>query len=156
MAFLTRFAVLLLGCVAAGVNGMQEPGLQFEKRAGSMPVLKLDYGSFMATDYNTDADIYTFKNVRFGQPPLGNLRWAKPVRPKYNATVSDGSYGPYCVQAQPRGLNLLGNLDELGTLAGDINGLVTGVVPLLSGGKRERSLVDFFSNAKQAKKTVCS
>lgn len=43
--------------------------------------------------------IYTFKNIRFAQAPVGDLRWAKPAAPLFNATLSDGSYGPQCIQA---------------------------------------------------------
>lgn len=62
---------------------------------------------------------YTFKNIRFGAPPVGNLRWAKPATPEYNATLQDGSYGPTCIQGAPNGLNLLGagNESPIGTAA---------------------------------------
>lgn len=43
--------------------------------------------------------IYTFKNIRFAAPPVGNLRWAKPAPPAQEKTVQDGSYGPICLQA---------------------------------------------------------
>ncbi|KAL8784797.1 MAG: hypothetical protein Q9195_008896 [Heterodermia aff. obscurata] len=52
--------------------------------------------------------IYLFKNIRFAAPPVGNLRWAKPAQPAKETTVQDGSYGPICVQAPLKGLQLTG------------------------------------------------
>lgn len=52
--------------------------------------------------------IYTFKNIRFAAPPLGDLRWAKPAPPETETETQDGSYGPICIQAPIRGLPLTG------------------------------------------------
>ena len=52
--------------------------------------------------------IYTFKNIRFGAPPVGDLRWAKPAAPETTAGVQDGSYGPICIQAPLKGPQLTG------------------------------------------------
>jgi carboxylesterase type B len=38
-----------------------------------------------------------FKNIRFGVPPVGPLRWQKPQFPKEPNTNS--SYGPACIQS---------------------------------------------------------
>lgn len=51
---------------------------------------------------------YIFKNIRYAAPPVGNLRWAKPVPPSPNSTLQDGSYGPKCIQSAPNGVNLVG------------------------------------------------
>ncbi|KAF1989966.1 alpha/beta-hydrolase [Aulographum hederae CBS 113979] len=64
-----------------------------------MPVLKFTTGMYKATVYDKAADVYCFKNIRFGRNPVGDLRFAKPAKPEYNATVSDGSYGPECIQS---------------------------------------------------------
>lgn len=39
---------------------------------------------------------------------MGDLRWAKPAPPLKNSTLQDGSYGPFCPQAAPKGFNVLG------------------------------------------------
>ncbi len=52
---------------------------------------------------------YTFKNIRFAAPPVGDLRWAKPAPPQVNKTIQDGSYGPKCVQTAILGLNFMGS-----------------------------------------------
>ena len=57
---------------------------------------------------NIPPKIYTFKNIRFGAPPVGDLRWAKPAAPAKETTVQDGSYGPVCVQAPIKGPQLTG------------------------------------------------
>ena len=49
---------------------------------------------------------YNFSNVRYGAPPLGNLRFAAPVPPTGNGAVfNDGSQGVTCVQAVPAWTN---------------------------------------------------
>jgi carboxylesterase type B len=49
---------------------------------------------------NICVKIYTFQNIRFGAPAVGDLRWAPPATPQFNGTISDGSYGPKCIQAK--------------------------------------------------------
>lgn len=44
---------------------------------------------------------YTFKNIRFAAPPVGNLRWAKPAPPLTETKVQDGTVGNQCMQATP-------------------------------------------------------
>jgi hypothetical protein len=43
--------------------------------------------------------VYVFKNIRYASPPVGPLRFAKPIKPTLNRTLSDGSYGPQCIQS---------------------------------------------------------
>jgi carboxylesterase type B len=53
--------------------------------------------------------VYNFSNIRYGQPPVGNLRFAAPVAPTgRNTTVKNGSVGAICPQAAPLWL-LVGN-----------------------------------------------
>ena len=52
--------------------------------------------------------IYTFKNIRFAAPPVGDLRWAKPAAPETETGIQDGSYGPICIQAPLKGPQLTG------------------------------------------------
>jgi carboxylesterase type B len=46
---------------------------------------------------------YNFTNIRYGAPPIGELRFNKPQPPENNrsAGVQDGSYGYSCYQASP-------------------------------------------------------
>lgn len=45
--------------------------------------------------------ILTFSNIRYGQPPVGNLRWAPPVPPKSEPKVQRGEVERICFQSQP-------------------------------------------------------
>ncbi|KAL8746200.1 MAG: hypothetical protein Q9190_001754 [Brigantiaea leucoxantha] len=91
-------------CIAAPAN----LGLKFDKRADGLPTLTLPYATYRAARYNPNGDIYVFKNIRFGAPPVGNLRFAKPAPPGRETAVQDGSYGPICVQAPIKGPKLSG------------------------------------------------
>jgi hypothetical protein len=63
--------------------------------------LNLSYGTYEGT-LDTDNDIVAFYNVRFALPPLGNLRWRKPVPPTgKKGKVHDGSEGGTCFNAYP-------------------------------------------------------
>jgi carboxylesterase type B len=48
------------------------------------------------------AQLYNFSNIRYAQPPTGNLRFAAPVPPTgRNPVVQRGAEGRVCPQAQP-------------------------------------------------------
>ncbi|KAL2827396.1 carboxylesterase family protein [Aspergillus cavernicola] len=64
-----------------------------------LPLLELPYGTWRAHHYNDQADVYTFRNIRYAAPPLGELRWAEPSPPKFFPDVQDGSYGHNCIPA---------------------------------------------------------
>lgn len=51
LALLSLLAVI---CRAAPAN----LGLSFDKRAGSMPTLKLPYATYQAASYNSDGDVW--------------------------------------------------------------------------------------------------
>ncbi|GME65394.1 Major intrinsic protein [Neofusicoccum parvum] len=65
---------------------------------GGLPILNLPYARIQAKTYDQENDIYIFKNIPFAAPPTGENRFAKPQPPLQNDTLSDGSYGPNCVQ----------------------------------------------------------
>ena len=43
---------------------------------------------------------FAFLNVRYGQPPVGNLRWAPPVPPEFEPEVQQGEVDRICFQSQ--------------------------------------------------------
>lgn len=74
----------------------------------ALPVVDLGYERHRAIELNTTGDYYNFTNIRFGQPPVGDLRWAAPKPPasRQNQSASlpivDGSaQGGNCPQAFP-------------------------------------------------------
>ncbi|KAI1263585.1 carboxylesterase family protein [Xylariaceae sp. FL1019] len=50
-------------------------------RAVDLPVVDLGYERHQAISYNETGGYYNFTNIRYGQAPIGDLRWAKPVAP---------------------------------------------------------------------------
>ncbi|KAK0640224.1 Secreted lipase [Lasiodiplodia hormozganensis] len=134
---------LLATAVCAAPAGPQL-GVKFSKRQNELPTLTLPYGTWRASEYNADADVYVFKNIRFAAAPIGNLRWRKPQPPANNDTIQDGSYGPICVQAPIEGLNLLGPGNN-SPIGGAINQFLAGIpVPIFEGGSEDCLFLDLF------------
>ncbi|KAJ9151183.1 Alpha/beta-hydrolase [Pleurostoma richardsiae] len=97
------------------------------------------------------SDIYTFKNIRYAAPPVGDLRWAKPASPVSNATLQDGSYGHSCVQSAIKGLNLVGSGNG-SPIGAAINQFLGGIpVPLFSGGNEDCLFLDVYVPGKAIK-----
>jgi len=51
---------------------------------------------------------YTFQNIRFGQAPVGDLRFARSVTPAPISNpdeIQDNTYGPSCIAINPTDLN---------------------------------------------------
>jgi carboxylesterase type B len=45
---------------------------------------------------------FNFSNIRYGEAPVGNLRFAAPIAPQNkNETINDGQQGVICPQAVP-------------------------------------------------------
>ena len=145
------FLLIILSSVILGFATSVETalGVKFDKRGGALPTLALPYGTFQAADYNSEADIYTFKNIRFAAPPIGSLRWAPPASPVRNDTLQDGSYGPSCVQSFPKkGLNLLGPGAEF-PVGGAINQFLGGIpASVLNGGDEDCLFLDLMVPGK--------
>ncbi|KAI0169237.1 alpha/beta-hydrolase [Hypoxylon sp. FL1284] len=118
------------------------PGGEKVESRDSLPVIDLPYASYRAAKYNSESDIYTFKNIRFAAPPVGDLRWAKPAPPLNESGVQDGSVGHSCVQAAPNGLNLLGTGNQ-SPVGGAINQFLGGIpLPVFSGGSEDCLFLD--------------
>ncbi|KAL4885488.1 Alpha/Beta hydrolase protein [Aspergillus karnatakaensis] len=92
----TLFAFLLSTFASDSVSA--KIGLSFES-GRDLPLLKLPYGTWRAHSYNDEADVYTFRNIRYAAPPIGKLRWAKPAPPSHAPGIQDGSYGHNCIPA---------------------------------------------------------
>jgi hypothetical protein len=55
-----------------------------------------------ALSYNTTTDVYKFLNIRYGQPPVVNLRFRAPLPPLVDRTViQNGSVVRTCPQGVP-------------------------------------------------------
>ena len=58
--------------------------------------------SFELTGVKSSTGIYNFSNIRYAQPPVGDLRFAAPVPPKGRSTkVNKGTVGTTCPQSDP-------------------------------------------------------
>ncbi|BCS21121.1 uncharacterized protein APUU_21553A [Aspergillus puulaauensis] len=64
-----------------------------------LPLLNLPYGTWRAHHYDHDVDVYTFRNIRYAAPPVGDLRWSKPTPPEFIPGIQNGSYGHNCIPA---------------------------------------------------------
>ncbi|SCO42181.1 related to carboxylesterase type B [Fusarium fujikuroi] len=68
--------------------------------ASEGPVVDLGYAVYQGSLQEGSSVLYNFSNIRFGEPPIGDLRFAKPVAPKgRNVTVDKGEVGRICPQA---------------------------------------------------------
>ncbi|KAL2818016.1 Alpha/Beta hydrolase protein [Aspergillus granulosus] len=95
MQIIKSLSILL---AASFVTASGDVGLTFPLRHRDvLPVLKLPYGKWRAYSYNSEADVYTFRNIRYAAPPIGDLRWATPAPPEFVAGIQDGSYGHNCI-----------------------------------------------------------
>ena len=57
-------------------------------------------------DSQQSGNYYNFSNIRYGAPPVGNLRFSAPTAPTANRPVfNDGSKAVTCIQAVPAWTN---------------------------------------------------
>ncbi|OAG39653.1 hypothetical protein AYO21_06121 [Fonsecaea monophora] len=72
-----------------------------------LPTVDLGYEIHRAISLDATGQFYNFSNIRFAQPPVGDLRWAAPEPPTgRNLVVQNGSIGRICPQANPTWLTL--------------------------------------------------
>ncbi|KAK5076791.1 hypothetical protein LTR64_005729 [Lithohypha guttulata] len=85
----------------------------------SLPQVDLGYEIHQAISFNNRSNTYNFNNIRFAQPPVGDLRFAAPVAPTgRNPVVQNGSFSPICPQALP-GWSPVGNAFAAAFAAGN-------------------------------------
>lgn len=83
---LTRlgFGLLILGACTRSVHDAQP----------DLPIINLGYVRQRATSYEPATDTFIFKNARYAQAPLGDLRFRLPQPPTPETGVTDGAkYG---------------------------------------------------------------
>ncbi|KAK4190954.1 putative esterase and lipase [Podospora australis] len=147
MALINTLLCFLLWLAPLVLSSPLKPGINFQLPS-SLPILTLPYSSYRASSYRPANDLYVFRNIRFAQPPVGNLRWAKPLPPLVNTTLQDGSYGPKCIQSAPHGVNFAGpgNNSPVGAA---FNQFVGGIpLPLFSGGSEDCLFLDVYVPGK--------
>lgn len=71
--------------------------------AQALPTVDLGYAIHRPTLNSSGQFPYlNFSNIRFAQPPVGDLRFSAPLPPKgRNRTINDGQHGAICPQASP-------------------------------------------------------
>ncbi|SMQ53749.1 unnamed protein product [Zymoseptoria tritici ST99CH_3D1] len=70
--------------------------------ADALPTVDLGYEIHQASVFNETLQTYNFTNIRYAQPPTGNLRFAKPQSPVgRNPIVQNGTQPVVCPQAGP-------------------------------------------------------
>ncbi|PGH11199.1 hypothetical protein AJ79_05041 [Helicocarpus griseus UAMH5409] len=69
---------------------------------GDLPKVDLGYEIHQAMTFDPATETYKFSNIRFAQPPIGDLRFAAPVPPEgISDQVNRGEVGAVCPQAVP-------------------------------------------------------
>ncbi|KAL8951891.1 MAG: hypothetical protein Q9222_002166 [Ikaeria aurantiellina] len=68
----------------------------------ALPIVDLGYSLHQASSFNTSGRTYNFSNIRYAEPPIGNLRFRAPIPPQTaNRSVDNGLIGRVCPQAAP-------------------------------------------------------
>jgi carboxylesterase type B len=108
----------------------------------------------------TIVKIYVFKNIRFGAPATGPLRWAKPAPPATESTVQLGLKGPSCLSGITSSLMAMGDGFSgggkggkgKGGLGGMLGGAdVSGLMNKMTGASEDCLFLDVYVPAKALK-----
>lgn len=83
---------VVLGCVT---NAVTSPIV--------LPIVDLGYAIHQASlNKASGSQYYNFSNIRFGNPPVGNLRFTAPTLPTtIDRDLNLGQHGAICPQASP-------------------------------------------------------
>ncbi|MCJ1367175.1 hypothetical protein MMC16_006307 [Acarospora aff. strigata] len=92
----------MLGNAFKAVAGLAIASFAVARSSEPLPTVNLGYEVHQAALFNSTGGFYNFSNIRYAEPPVGNLRFRAPVAPKGNSsTVQNGSKGAVCPQAFP-------------------------------------------------------
>ncbi|RKF74924.1 Carboxylesterase patB [Golovinomyces cichoracearum] len=80
--------------------------LTTSNRAQLNPIIDLQY-SLHQGNLDESGKYYSFTNIRYAAAPVGKLRFAAPVAPVVNRTLSDGQQDTICAQATPLWGNIM-------------------------------------------------
>ncbi|KAK4936512.1 hypothetical protein LTR10_022619 [Elasticomyces elasticus] len=84
-------------------------------------MVDLGYEVHQAISFNETGQLYSFSNIRFAQPPIGDLRFAAPVPPTGRDPVAqNGSVGRICPQAVPNWSPIASELEAY-IIAGNVS-----------------------------------
>ncbi len=64
-----------------------------------LPTVDMGHTVHQAAAFDINGQYYNFSNIRYAEPPVGNLRFAAPVTPKPDRTVQRGEVARICPQA---------------------------------------------------------
>ena len=68
----------------------------------NLPVVDLGYERQRATSFNGSGNYYSFSNIRYAAPPVGDLRFRAPQSPAVNRdSIQTGQQDRICAQATP-------------------------------------------------------
>ncbi|KAI9818916.1 MAG: hypothetical protein M1827_007737 [Pycnora praestabilis] len=136
----------LLGLVLLATSIFTAPASgKLNLTGDSMPLLELPYGTWRADRYDPDGKLFVFKNIRFGAPPLGDLRWAKPAPPESVIGIQNGTFGPSCQQSSTKGFDFLGPLADWGRIPAAISQFFGGIpIPLFNDGAEDCLFLDVY------------
>ncbi|MCJ1344838.1 hypothetical protein MMC31_003041 [Peltigera leucophlebia] len=98
----TQLLVLLPFFIFPIADGTSDP---------TLPIVDLGYELHQAFSFNPETGLYNFSNIRYAEPPVGELRFRASVPPRNRRKIVDqGTIGKICPQAMPAWLDVAGGL----------------------------------------------
>ncbi|KAE8440887.1 hypothetical protein EG329_006354 [Mollisiaceae sp. DMI_Dod_QoI] len=93
---------ILCGVSIATVLPIVDLGYAVHQATLNVSVLPPTSLLFLTSSKSSEFPYYNFSNIRYGQPPVGHLRFAPPLAPHdHNRTINDGQIGVIPAQANP-------------------------------------------------------
>ncbi|KXG50997.1 Carboxylesterase, type B [Penicillium griseofulvum] len=91
--------------------------------AAELPIVDLGYQRHQAIGFNSTGRYYQFSNIRYAEPPLGELRFALPVSPRNRSqeVVNGKGLGNICPQSQACWFNVQGAFVSAVNAGADFN-----------------------------------
>ncbi|KAI9885339.1 MAG: hypothetical protein M1823_002848 [Watsoniomyces obsoletus] len=98
----------------------------------ALPVVDTGRQVQQATEFDNTTNLYSFNNIRYGEPPVGDLRFAAPVAAKHDRTMQTGETERICHQAAPA-WGLISETFVRAYLSGDASAMNGTAAPALPG-----------------------